>query len=105
MNTNRLEGSKLDVVTVRLPRHLKKRLGRKDWSLTLEGETTLEWVLHRLAEECDPSFQDLLTSEEARPRWVESIILNSRMITLPEDLLITVKGGDRLFFFAPVAGG
>jgi molybdopterin converting factor small subunit len=94
-----------DVVTVRLPRHLKKRLGRKDWSLTLEGDATLKWVLRRLAEDCDPSFHELLTSGATRPRWVESIILNSRMVTLPDDLEVTVRGGDHLFIFAPVSGG
>lgn len=92
-------------VRIILPRRLQKSLGMKDWSIDLTQTRTLEWVIQRLASECDPSFNELLKDTSHRPEWIESIVLNSQMVILPEDLQLQVTGGDELFFFAPVSGG
>ena len=94
-----------DIVSVRLPRRLKKSLGKKDWPIELKQTRTLEWVIERLAEECDPSFHELLDDTSHRPAWIESIVLNKQMVLLPQDLQTQVKGGDELFFFEPISGG
>ena len=47
-------------VNVRLPRRLRKKLGKKNWHIAVSGDTTLEEVLRRLADECHPSFSNLL---------------------------------------------
>ena len=94
-----------DVVSVRLPRRLKKSLGKKDWFIELEQARTLEWVIQILAKECDPSFNELLNDPSHRPNWIESIVLNNQMVVLPQDLQLQVTGGDELFFFEPVSGG
>ena len=94
-----------DIVNVRLPRRLRKTLGKKDWPVIVNGETTLEGILHRLADECHPSFNDLLRGEAQGARRLESIILNGRTVVLPNDLQLPVKGGDRLSFFELIGGG
>ena len=94
-----------DIVSIRLPRRLQKSLGKKDWSIELEQTRTLEWVIQHLAQECDPSFNELLNDTSHRPKWVESIVLNSHMVILPQDLQLQVTRGDELFFFEPISGG
>ena len=94
-----------DVVTIRLPRRLKKSLGKKDWFIKVEQAQTLEWVIQQLASECDPSFNELLGANTYRPEWIESIVLNHQMVVLPQDLQLQVTGGDELFFFEPISGG
>ena len=94
-----------DVVSVRLPRRLKKSLGKKDWFVELKQARTLEWVIQILAKECDPSFNELLNDPSHRPNWIESIVLNKQMVVLPQDLQLQVTGGDELFFFEPVSVG
>jgi molybdopterin converting factor small subunit len=94
-----------DVVRIRLPRRLQKNLGKKDWFIELKQSRTLEWVIQRLAKECDPSFNELLNNTSNRPKWIESIVLNSQMILLPQDLQLQVTSGDQLFFFEPISGG
>jgi len=94
-----------DVVTIKLPRRLKKSLGKKDWLIELKQARTLEWVIQQLAKECDPSFSELLSDTSYRPEWIESIVLNHHMVILPQDLQLQVMGGDELFFFEPISGG
>jgi molybdopterin converting factor small subunit len=94
-----------DIVSIRLPRRLQKSLGKKDWFIELKQTRTLEWVIQHLAKECDPSFNELLNDTSHRPGWIESIVLNSQMVRLPQDLQLQVTRGDKLFFFEPVSGG
>ena len=94
-----------DVVCIRLPRRLQKKLGKKDWSIELTQTRSLEWVIRHLAKECDSSFNDLLVDPAHRPEWIESIVLNSQMVILPQDLQLQVSRGDNLFFFEPISGG
>ncbi len=94
-----------DIVSIRLPRRLQKSQGKKDWSIELKQPATLEWVIQLLAKECDPSFTELLNNTSHRPKWIESIVLNSQMVILPQDLQLQVSGGDKLFFFEPLSGG
>ena len=94
-----------DIVSIRLPRRLQKSLGKKDWFIELKQTRTLEWVIQHLAKECDPSFNELLNDTSHRPEWIESIVLNSQMVILPQDLQLQVTGGDELFFFEPLSGG
>ncbi len=94
-----------DIVRITLPRRLKKSLGRKDWSIELKQTMTLEWIIQRLAKECDPSFNELLNDTSHRPDWIESVVLNSQMVIFPQDLQLQVSGGDELFFFEPISGG
>ena len=94
-----------DVVNVRLPRRIRKTLGKKYWPVAVNEGTTLELVLRRLGDECHPRFNELLGGEAPRPAWLESIILNGHMVKLPEDLQLSVKGGDQLGFFEIIAGG
>jgi len=94
-----------DIVNIKLPRRLQKSLGKKAWSIELEQTRTLEWVIQHLAEECDPSFNELLDTTSYHPKWIESIVLNSQMVRLPQDLQLQVTGGDKLYFFEPVSGG
>jgi len=94
-----------DIVSIRLPRRLQKRLGKKDWSIELKQTRTLEWIIQLLAQECDPSFNELLNDTSHRPEWIESIVLNSQMVIFPQDLQLQVSGGDELFFFEPISGG
>jgi molybdopterin converting factor small subunit len=94
-----------DTVRIRLPRRLQKSLGKKDWSIELNQTRTLEWVIQRLAKECDPGFNELLSDASHRPKWIESIVFNSQLVIFPQDLQLQVTGGDELFFFEPVSGG
>jgi len=94
-----------DIVSIRLPRRLQKRLGKKDWSIELKQTRSLEWIIQLLAQECDPSFNELLNDTSHRPEWIESIVLNSQMVIFPQDLQLQVSGGDELFFFEPISGG
>jgi len=94
-----------DVVNVRLPRRIRKTLGKRYWPIAVSGETNLEGVLRRLADECHPSFSYLLGGESQGAPRLESIILNGRTVVLPKDLQLPVKGGDRLSFFELIGGG
>ena len=94
-----------DEVTIRLPRRVFQAIGKRDWSVAVQGEQTLEWVLRCLATECSPTFNEMLMTGARGPSWVESIILNGRTVHLPQDLRLPVKAGDRLYFFEVIAGG
>jgi len=94
-----------EIVRIRLPRRLKKSLGKKDWTIELKQTRTLEWIIQHLAKECDPSFYELLNNASHRPEWIESIVLNGQMVIFPQDLQLQVSGGDELFFFEPISGG
>ena len=94
-----------DLVKVGLPRRLRKSLGKKDWHVAVNGEATLEWVLRRLADECHPSFRELVDGAARSSSWLEAIVLNGRTVVLPDDLQLRVRGGDQLYFFEVIAGG
>ena|GEM_PF-3822641 len=93
------------MITVHLPAHLRRKLGRRFIEVAPGTHRTLRELLTTLAEQVDPRFTDLAARGTVGNSWISSVVLNDRRLQLPEDAEVRLSDGDRVFFIQPIAGG
>ncbi len=94
-------------ITVRFGAPLSQVVGESKCILTMPDGATVADVLHELSRRY-PDFEEGLRGK-GLPRLLEQVVyslfLNTRPLPLDKAADISLKDGDRLSLFLPVAGG
>jgi molybdopterin synthase sulfur carrier subunit len=83
---------------------LRDLLGAGVLEVPLDGPTTVEAVLRRLATDC-PAFGKKLWDNDGRVTGYITILLNGRSVEYLSGMATPVTEGDTIALFPPVGGG